>query len=80
MTKRLITLDMSGAVVCPWHGALDLAQDLIPGRLACGCEAVEGAHGRLFVVKSDCAATFAASIENAATCETGDEKATRHAV
>lgn len=75
--KRLITIDGDTlAVVCPYHGAQDLAVDLAPGFLPCGCEAVAGAHGRLFAVKADCATADTVSIQHVATCEPGTESAT----
>lgn len=75
--KRLITIDGDTlAVVCPYHGALDPAVEYAPGVLACGCEAVEGTHGRLYAVKADCGNVYHATIDHVATCKPESESAT----
>lgn len=65
-------MDIDGRYICPWHGV----QDDDGAALACGCCLQTGAHGRVFAVKSDCAATYAASIPDAESCKTEDESAT----
>ena len=59
----------SGAVQCPYHGILDMAQEYTPGPAVCGCTFVQGLGGLLRAVK---AASDVAEKSHQVTSETAN--------
>lgn len=46
-----VVIDLEGRVVCPQHGALDLAQEFEAGLACCGCQFVAVPGGALRAVR-----------------------------